>query len=145
MNSNWEKAMKNVLTLTMVSAAGIFMASNLIAGLNHPTVNSPAIKKLETEKELVQAIKAGNTIIVDFYADWCGPCKTQSQILNHVAADLPDDTVRIFKVDVDELEELATKFRVRSIPALFVFSDGELVDKHTGVADEDQVVEWLGQ
>ena len=137
--------MKNVITLGLFAAAGALMASNLIAGLNQLSTESPAIKKLESEEELLQALKAEHTTIVDFYADWCGPCRTQSQILNRIAADLPQDAVRILKVDVDEHEELAAKFRINSIPAVFVFKKGVLVDKHSGVANADQVTQWLAQ
>jgi thioredoxin 1 len=77
--------------------------------------------------------------LVDFWAEWCGPCRMLGPVLDQVAAELGDSAV-VAKVNVDEAQELAARFGVRSIPALFVFKDGAVVDQFVGVQDKTKLV-----
>lgn len=83
-------------------------------------------------EEIAKADKA----LVDFWAPWCGPCRTMGAILEELADEV-DDNVKIFKVDVDENGALAGQFGVRSIPTLLVFKKGELVETLVGVTQKD--------
>jgi thioredoxin 1 len=77
----------------------------------------------------------------DFYADWCGPCKTQDPILEEVAEDFPD--VEFEKVDVDQNQDVANQYSVRSLPTLVV-EDGEgEVERFIGVTQREQIVDAL--
>ena len=85
---------------------------------------------------------AKGTVLVDFWAPWCGPCKMQGPILDKVAAKVGDKAV-IAKVNVDENAPLAAQFGVRSIPTLILFKDGQKVRDFIGVQQEPTILEML--
>ena len=77
-------------------------------------------------------INSDTPVIIDFYADWCGPCKAFAPILSQLKTDL-GDTARIIKIDVDRNQELSQKLQVRSIPTIMIFQNGELKWRAMGV------------
>ena len=79
-------------------------------------------------------LRSSGNVVVDFYADWCGPCKMLGPIIEKVSEDYPD--VNFVKVNVDENEELAMEFGVMSIPSVFMLKNGEVVNKFLGVQQE---------
>jgi len=79
----------------------------------------------------------------DFYADWCGPCKTQDPILEELKEAYPD--VVFEKVDVDEDQETANEYSVRSLPTLVVENDDGIVERFVGVTQRDQLEDALSQ
>ena len=85
---------------------------------------------------------ATGTVLVDFWAPWCGPCKLQGPILDKAAAKIGDKAV-IAKVNVDENAPLAAQFGVRSIPTLILFKNGQKVRDFIGVQQETTIVELL--
>lgn len=91
--------------------------------------------KIINEKEFEKEIKEG-TVLVDFFATWCMPCRMMSQILEEVDREL-DGKGKIVKVDVDQNENLAKKFGVMSIPTLVLFKDGKMVSKNVGVMQKN--------
>jgi thioredoxin 1 len=88
----------------------------------------------ENFKELISSPKL---IIVDFWATWCGPCRTQLPILEEYAKNNQD--IQVVKINVDENINLATKYGVRSIPTIIFFKDGEVRHKTVGVQNEEQL------
>ena len=84
-------------------------------------------------------IKEGVSL-VDFYADWCGPCQLLGPILEEASTETDG---KIIKVDVDKAQEIAGKFGVMSIPTMILFKDGEPVEKHVGVLQKEQIIEWI--
>jgi thioredoxin 1 len=81
-------------------------------------------------------------VLVDFFAEWCGPCKAQGPILEEVAREI-GASARIIKVDVDKNQELASKFQVRGVPTLLLFNKGEVVWKSSGVVQKQPLIERI--
>jgi len=90
------------------------------------------------EKDFDSLIK--NKVVVDFYADWCGPCKMMSVVLEELV-----DDVKIIKVNVDKHEDIARRFGVMSIPTLLLYKDGEIVEKNIGFTDKETILSWLNR
>ncbi|MEL6918830.1 MAG: thioredoxin [Bacteroidota bacterium] len=82
------------------------------------------------------------TVLVDFYADWCGPCKTLSPILQQVKDEL-GDTIKIVKVDVDKNPKLAKKYRVQGIPTMLLFKKGIQVWRQSGILQKKDLIQVI--
>lgn len=96
------------------------------------------------ESNFDETIARGVTL-VDFWAPWCGPCKMQTPILeNQVVAQVGDQAV-IAKVNVDENKSLAAKYSVKSIPAIYIFKDGEIVKRFTGLQRGDALIAAINE
>ena len=89
-------------------------------------------------------INNNEVVLVDFYADWCGPCKALHPTLESLAQDFDGKAV-ISKINVDTNPELAQKFQVRSIPALFFFQNGELIERQAGVQTKAALSQSLNE
>lgn len=79
--------------------------------------------------------------LIDFYADWCGPCKMVSPVVDEVAEEHPE--FKVCKVNVDEASTLASEFSVMSIPTLVVMKNGEIADSHIGLTSKSAIVGML--
>lgn len=90
------------------------------------------MKEIKNTSEFTQLMEQQKPVLVDFYADWCGPCQSLLPIINNLAEEHKED-FEIVKVNVDQNPELAQKFQVRSIPALFFLKNGEVVDRLQGL------------
>ena len=103
---------------------------------------SPAVviaTKDNFEKEVLQSTVP---VVVDFWAEWCGPCKMLGPVLDEIATEKAG-TAKVVKVDVDSESELAVQYGIRSIPALYYFANGELKHKSTGVQPRADIVRRL--
>lgn len=89
-----------------------------------------------------EEVTSKGTVLIDFWATWCGPCRMLGPVLDQVAAEMGDDAV-VGKINIDEEQDLAVKFGVRSIPALFVLKDGEVIESFVGVKDKSTLVNAL--
>jgi thioredoxin 1 len=87
-------------------------------------------------------LKSDVPVLVDFYADWCGPCRMIAPVLEELARETTD--AKIVKVNVDQSPQLAARYGVNSIPSLKVFQDGEVVDEHVGLARKADLKKMLG-
>ena len=96
------------------------------------------INKENFENEVLHSEK---TVLVDFWATWCGPCKMLAPILDEVAQDRPD--IKVCKIDVDEQPELASRYGIMSIPTLMVVKDGKIVSQSTGARPKAQILNML--
>ena len=93
--------------------------------------------------ENFEEVKAGGkTVLIDFYADWCGPCKMMSPVIDKIAEEKP--AIAVGKVNVDDEPDLAESFGVMSIPTLVVIKNGEVAEKSVGVVPKEKILELLG-
>ncbi len=83
-------------------------------------------------------------VLVDFYADWCGPCKMMAPIIENLAAEY-EGVVKVGKINVDESPNTSSKYRVMSIPTLMLIKNGEIVDTTVGAVSKSQLTEKLEQ
>lgn len=90
------------------------------------------------EEEVIQSDKP---VLVDFWAEWCGPCKMMNPILDNIAKN--NNNLKVVKVNIDEEPELASKFRVMSIPTMFVFNNGKIVEQLMGAMPEEKLSNML--
>jgi len=86
---------------------------------------------------------APGTVLVDFYADWCGPCQRLAPTLEEMARENP--SLRIVKVNVDQSSNLAARFKINSIPHLIVFRNGQMVNQTRGLQSKSQLLAMVGQ
>jgi thioredoxin 1 len=84
-----------------------------------------------------QVLKSDVPVLVDFYADWCPPCRMLSRRLEQLAGEMPD--AKIVKVNVDDSPQLASRYDISSIPSLLVFKHGQVIAAHVGLASTDQL------
>ena len=86
--------------------------------------------------------KEGVTALIDFYADWCGPCKMMAPVIDKIAEENPD--LNVAKVNVDNESELAAKFGIMSIPTLVIFKDGKEINRSLGAKSKTAILALLG-
>ena len=97
---------------------------------------------LEEKNFEEEVLKTDKKVLVDFYADWCGPCKMMSPIIDDIAKEL-DGKVKVGKVNVDNNQELAIQYDVMSIPTIMVFENGKSIKTFVGVTDKQEILEVL--
>lgn len=90
------------------------------------------------EKEVLESEK---TVLVDFYAEWCGPCKRLSPIVEEVAKE--EEEVKFVKMNIDNCEDIAIEYQVMSIPTLVVMKNGKEANRSVGLIDKEQVKELI--
>ena len=98
-----------------------------------------SINDLQLEDKVLNS--KGLTVI-DFWAEWCGPCRQLLPIMEEVSKEL-GDKVKIYKMNVDESPESAAKFGIRSIPSVFLFKDGNQVDVKVGLNSKETMLSWI--
>ena len=99
------------------------------------------IKNLNAET-FENEISGNVPVLVDFWAEWCAPCKALAPILDEVSDELAGKIV-ITKVNLDENQDLAMKYSIRSIPTLLLFKNGELLDMQVGLPGKSDLVDWI--
>ena len=101
-----------------------------------------AVIRLTKENFQAEVMQADKPVLIDFYADWCGPCQMVSPIVDEIAGERSD--IKVCKVNVDEQPELAGEFGVMSIPTLLLFENGKLIRQAVGARPKSGVLELLG-
>lgn len=87
-------------------------------------------------------LKSDKPVVVDFWAEWCGPCKMMSPIVDEIAGEL-GDKVKVAKVNIDENPNTPTQYGVRGIPTFMIFKDGQLAETKVGGMSKQQLQEWI--
>ena len=101
-----------------------------------------SVLKISEENFEEEVLKSDKIVILDFYANWCGPCKMMSPIIDSIAEEL-GDTVKVGKVDTDENLELAQKFNIMSIPTIIIFKNGNIEKTFIGVTCKSEIIESI--
>lgn len=89
-----------------------------------------------------EVLQSDQTVMVDFWAEWCGPCKALTPVVDELADEM-GDKVKVVKVNIDEAPEAPTKYGVRGVPTLMLFKDGQVVDTRVGGMPKSQLQEWI--
>ena len=92
-----------------------------------------------------EVIKSDVPVLVDFFAEWCGPCLMMGPIIEELAEEMKDKKVKIGKVNIDEAPEAAKKYNVMSIPTIIIFKDGEPAETMSGIQNKETLREKLGK
>ncbi len=103
-----------------------------------------AVKEINEAQFDQEVLKSDLPVLVDFWAPWCGPCKMLGPVLEEVAT-AKEGSLKIVKVNVDENQELAQKYEVMGIPAMFLIKDGKVIDNYTGAMNKQALTEKLDQ
>ena len=102
-------------------------------------MGTPAVSDASFEKDV---LKAAGPVVVDFWAEWCGPCRQIAPALEEIAKEM-DGKVTITKMNVDENQDMPAKYGVRAIPTLLIFQNGEVVAQQTGALPKRRLQEWI--
>ena len=101
------------------------------------------VEKISSKEFPVEVLQAREPVLIDFYADWCGPCKMLSPIIDEVAQE--NDDIKVVKVNVDESSDIALEYKVMSIPTLVVIKNGQEVARSIGVIDKSEIKNMLAK
>lgn len=102
-------------------------------------MTSTSVNDAQFETEVLQA---GEPVLVDFWAEWCGPCKALSPLIDEIANDMKGK-VKVVKVNIEEAPEAPTKYGVRGVPTLMIFKNGQVVDTRVGGMPKGQLEDWI--
>ena len=97
--------------------------------------------KITNENFEEEILKSDRIVLIDFYADWCAPCKMLSPIIEQV--DEENNDIKVVKINVDELQDIAIKYEVMSIPTLVVIKNGQEVNRSIGFVSKSQILELV--
>ncbi len=97
-----------------------------------------AINKNNFQKEVLESDK---TVLLDFWASWCGPCKSISPVIDEISTEHPE--IKVCKVNIDEEQELAERFSIMSVPTLLVVKNGKTVNQSVGLKTKNQILQMM--
>lgn len=98
------------------------------------------VLKISSENFKEEVLNSKTPVLIDFYADWCGPCKMMSPIIDEIAGEL-QEKAKVGKINVDENQDLAIEYNVMSIPTIIIFKEGKPVKTFVGVRSKSEILE----
>lgn len=99
------------------------------------------VLKITSENFKSEVLENSQKVLIDFYADWCGPCKMMGPVVEEIAEEHSD--VKVVKIDVDNAEDIAIKYQIMSIPTLVVVKDGQEVNRSIGLISKEKIEELI--
>ena len=141
--------MKNKILIiigTLFFVIGMIILSIYLNNMNKVEIskeeeNSMEIMKVTSANFEEEVLNSDKTVLIDFYADWCGPCKAYSPIVEAVASENED--IKVVKVNVDDAQDLAIKYQVMSIPTTVVIKNGQEVNRAVGMMSKSDLIEMV--
>ena len=141
--------MKNkilIIISTLFFVIGMIILSIYLNNVNKVEISNEEESTMEIMKVTSanfeeEVLNSDKTVLIDFYADWCGPCKMFSPIVESVAQENED--IKVVKIDVDNAQDLAIKYQVMSIPTTVVIKDGKEVNRVVGMVSKSDLVEMV--
>ena len=141
--------MKNkifILIITIFFIISMIILSRVLNNRNKVEISKEEestmeVKKVTSANFEEEVLNSDKTVLIDFYADWCGPCKAYSPIVEAVANENED--IKVVKIDVDNAQDLAIKYQVMSIPTTVVIKDGKEVNRAVGMMSKSDLVEMV--
>ncbi len=100
-----------------------------------------SVLKITTENYEEEVLKSDKPVLLDFYADWCGPCRMMSPVIDEIAEERND--IKVGKINVDENEDLAMEYGVMTIPTIVIINNGETEKTFVGVTDKSKILESI--
>ena len=101
-----------------------------------------AVKSVSDNDFETEVLKASEPVLVDFYADWCGPCKAMSPLIDELDSEI-GEKLKITKINIDNSPNAPTQYGVRGIPTFMIFKDGQVVDTRVGGMSKTQLSDWV--
>ena len=101
-----------------------------------------SVLKITSENLNEEVLNFKGKVVIDFYANWCGPCKMMSPIIDEIAKEKAD-IVKVGKINVDENQDLAMKYSVMSIPTIMIIKDGQILKTFVGLRDKNEIIDAL--
>lgn len=141
--------MKNkilIIITTLFFVGGMIILSIYLNNRNNVDISNEEESKMEimkvtSENFEEEVLNSDKTVLIDFYADWCGPCKAYSPIVEAVASENED--IKVVKINVDNAQDIAYKYQVMSIPTTVVIKNGQEVDRAVGMMSKSDLVEMV--
>lgn len=145
--------MKNkilVIIITILFVIGMIILNNYLNNMDNAEMNDKEniaeeskveIKRVTSLNFEEEVLNSDKTVLIDFYADWCGPCKAYSPIVEAFAAE--NENIKVVKVNVDDSEDLAIKYNAMSIPTTVVIKNGKEVNRAVGIISKNNLAELV--
>ena len=127
-----------IIALLVITVVVVLFMRSYNKMKNTPAVENSELIEHLTAQNFAHKTKSG-VVLVDFWAEWCMPCKMMAPILNEVA-EATNGTATIYKLNVDEQQQVAAQYGIRSIPTMILFKDGKEVERIVGVKPKDSVI-----
>lgn len=99
------------------------------------------VTQIKTKEEFLNLIKSNKKVVIDFYADWCGPCKMMAPFFEEVSNE--SNEVIFAKINVDEIESLSSEFEITSIPTLILFVEGKPINRKVGFLSKEMIIDFV--
>ncbi len=100
------------------------------------------ILDIKNKADLKKHVESSAIAVVDFWAEWCGPCRNMHRVLDEIDAEFGDN-LKLYKVNIDECPDIATEHEIMSIPTFILFVGGRIMDRKVGGMDKNTLIDWI--